>query len=271
MSAKETALIARSAHPVTTEHLRHDMQAMGLRNGETVILHCALSKLGWVSGGARSIIEAVLQILGPDGTLVMPAQSGDLSDPASWQNPPVPRAWWSQIRQSTPPFDPRLTPTYGIGRVPELFRLWPETQRSFHPTCSFSARGPLADIILKEQPLDDPFGESSPLARLYEIDARVLMLGVGFQSCTALHLAERRVWPQARRLADGSPMIVNGEHVWVEYSLPETEIAPFAPIEEVLRNERKLSEHKAGSGNAMLASCRDVIDTAVMHWRSNRA
>ncbi|HLL34713.1 MAG TPA: AAC(3) family N-acetyltransferase, partial [Streptomyces sp.] len=73
---------------VTRDTLRGQLRDCGVRPGETLLAHSSLSSLGWVNGGAVAVVRALLDVLGPDGTLVVPAQTADLSDPATWSNPP---------------------------------------------------------------------------------------------------------------------------------------------------------------------------------------
>lgn len=177
----------------TRDSLAADLRALGLRPGETLLVHSSLSSLGWVCGGAATVVTALRDALGDDGTLVVPAHSGANSDPAHWEHPPVPEAWWVDIRASMPPFDARTTPTRGMGAVPEAVRNWPGAVRSGHPQTSFAAWGPRAATITDGHAPDCRLGERSPLARLEEAGARILLLGAGFDSCTAFHLAEYRV------------------------------------------------------------------------------
>jgi aminoglycoside 3-N-acetyltransferase len=178
---------------VTRDTVTAELRALGVEPGEILLVHSSLSSLGWVCGGAVAVVQALLDAVGPDGTIVVPTQTGDLSDPALWERPPVPEEWWDRIRATMPPYDPRLTPSRGVGVIPETLRTWPGALRSAHPQTSFAALGPRAAEILDGHAPDCRLGERSPLARLERLHARVLLLGAGYDTCTCFHLAEYRI------------------------------------------------------------------------------
>jgi aminoglycoside 3-N-acetyltransferase len=178
---------------VTRDSLSAELRACGVRPGEILLAHSSLSSLGWVNGGAVAVVQGLLDALGPRGTLVVPTQTADLSDPAVWSDPPVPEEWWPTIRATMPAYDPRLTPTRGVGVIPETVRTWPGALRSAHPQTSFAAVGARAAQIVEDHAPDCRLGERSPLARLEAMGARVLLLGAGYDSCTSFHLAEYRI------------------------------------------------------------------------------
>ena len=186
------SVIDKTKTPATIESLQRDLRALGLKPGMVVLVHSSLSAMGWVCGGAVAVIAALQGVLGSSGTLVMPAHSPGLSEPGKWQNPPVPESWWPVIRENMPPFDPVLTPTYAMGIIAETFRKQRGVLRSSHPQLSFCACGPQASRFVDDHSLAFGLGEGSPLARIYDLNGFVLLLGASHGSNTSMHLAEYR-------------------------------------------------------------------------------
>lgn len=219
-----------------------------------------------------AVIEALLKAVGDNGTLVMPSHTSDVSDPSSWEHPAVPSDWWPPIRESMPPYDPRVTPTLGMGVIAENFRSWPGVLRSNHPTSSLATLGPRASEILTEQPLDDPQGELSPLARLYQLAGQVVLLGAGFGSNTSLHLAERRAFGDRQsRYQSGSPILIEGLRAWVQYEEPDVDETDFERLGSAfLKESSSVSKARVGAGNGMLMPQVDLIDFGVQWLIKNR-
>jgi aminoglycoside 3-N-acetyltransferase len=227
-----TAPFDHPAHyaPNTVESLADHLRASGLSAGQAVIVHTSLSRLGWTVGGGEAVIRALVNVLTPQGTLVMPTQTAENSEPSYWVNPPVPESWWPVIRAHMLPFDAQTTPTSYMGVVPEIFRGFPNVMRSHHPMLSFAAWGAGAQSIVGEQSLEAPLGERSPLSRLAEMNGCVLLLGVDHGANTALHLAEHRARIAQVTERQGSAMWVNGQRHWVEYQLPVYNSEDFAAL-----------------------------------------
>jgi aminoglycoside 3-N-acetyltransferase len=261
---------ARSGEIVTATSLARDLRALGLPEGAPVIVHSSLSRLGWVVGGAQAVVEALRRTVGAEGTLVMPAHSGHLSEPSRWEHPPVPEAWWPVIRAETPAYDPQLTPTREMGAVVECFRHVPGVVRSAHPRHSFVALGPHAGAIVADHRLGASLGEHSPLARCYERDALVLLLGVGHANNTSLHLAEGRADLSKKTLRNGSPMLVDGQRQWVVYEEDEIDSSDFEGIGAAFAATGQERQGNAGGGTARLMSQRAVVDFAVEWMNANR-
>lgn len=251
--------------PVSTRSLTADLRALGVRPGATMMVHSSLSSLGWVIGDAPAAIVALAAALGPEGTLVMPTHSGGLSDPAGWVAPSVPLEWHARIRAEMPAYDPAITPTRIMGAIPESFRTHPGVRRSAHPRQSCAARGPRAAFVTDDHALDCAMGERSPLARLYDLDAAVLLLGVGHDRNTSLHLAEYRAsWPTKRHATFGSPVLVDGARRWLEVDDLDFDDSDFARLgEDFERDTGAVFVADVGAATARLMRQRALVDYAV--------
>lgn len=265
----EAELIKATPEPRTRSSLEKDLRHLGLQAGTTVLVHSSLRALGWVCGGPVAVVQALIDAITPDGTLVMPTHSGDLSDPARWKNPPVPIDWWTTIRQTMPAYDPCITPTRRVGRVVEVFRMWPGVQRSAHPTTSFAAWGAKAEFVTANHALDYEMGETSPLARMYDLDGWVLLLGVGYDSNTSFHLAEYRM-PDPKPSRQGAPIIENGQRVWKEYDDIEINDDPFGQIGVDFEEGGNVLVGKVGSAESRLFSQRKAVDFALQWLQAHR-
>lgn len=238
---------------VTRDTLTTELRAFGVQSGETLLVHSSLSSLGWVCGGAVAVVQGLLDALGPDGTLVVPTQSGDLSDPAEWGNPPVPEEWWDTIRATMPEYDPLVTPTRGMGVIPETVRTWPGALRSAHPQTSFAAVGPLAGHITEGHAPDCQLGERSPLARLETLHARVLLLGAGYDACTGFHLAEYRIPSPLVKVGRPGP---EGWEVMTEVSITSDR---FDELGHDFERDRPVARGKVGAADARLFPLADAV------------
>jgi len=210
--------MADQSAPHTVASLSADLRALGLAEGDVVALHASTRRVGFVVGGPQAIVQALLDVLGPPGTLVVPTHTPENTDPAGWQNPPVPESWWPAIREQAPGFDPVITPaSRWMGILAETVRTWPGAVRSNHPQVSFAAIGRQAREVTAGHRLDDALGDSSPLGTLYRLDGKVLLLGVGHDSNTSLHLAEWRQPEPPRHRTGSSIRRPDGSASWTTW------------------------------------------------------
>jgi aminoglycoside 3-N-acetyltransferase len=265
---KENDLMDHTPEPRTRLSLAADLRQLGLEPGAVVIVHSSLSSLGWVCGGSEAVVLALMDVLTESGTLVMPTHSADYSDPGKWENPPVPESWLEAIHENMPAFDPRTVPTRGMGRIPETLRSWPEALRSSHPAFSFAAWGRHASFVTGDHSLDYSLGEGSPLARIYELDGQILLLGVGYESNTSFHLAEYRA-PAVRKSEDGAPIVESGQRVWKTYTDIELNEELFGQIGADFEKGVGVRSFGVGSAQAKHFSQRRAVDFA-REWLAQR-
>jgi aminoglycoside 3-N-acetyltransferase len=251
--------------------LVEDLRSLGLAADATVMVHSSLSRLGYVCGGAHAVVAALLETVGPGGTVVMPTHSTSLSDPAAWSDPPVPEAWWVTVRDETPAYDPRLTPTRQMGAIVGCFRHVPGVRRSAHPTVSVAAVGPRSERVVDGHELANQHGETSPLARLYELDALVLLLGVSHANNTSLHLAEHRASvPNKAWTTRSSPVLVDGRRAWISYPDLEDDDSDFERLGQDFAETGREAHGPVGAGSGRLMGVRDVVDYATEWMAANR-
>ena len=267
----ESELIGRTTTPATTATLLRDLRAMGITRGDVLVVHSSLRSLGWVAGGAAAVVDALLEAVGPEGTVSMPSQSGDWSDPERWANPPVPEQWWAEILQGRPAYDPYATPLRQMGAVAENFLVRRSTLRSAHPLHSQMANGMHAAWIIERHPLDDSFGDGSPLGRLYELDAKVLLIGVGHDSNTSLHLAEARArWKGKTAIEHRSKVEVDGAPTVVTWSEPEIHADDFERLGDELDASGLVQMGRLALATCRLARQRAIVDASIPWFEANR-
>lgn len=260
----EADAIGKADKPATVESLVTDLRAIGVEAGQVLLVHSSLSALGWVAGGAQAVVMALMEVLTDAGTLVMPTHSTGNSDPLNWENPPVPPTWHDTIRAHMPAFDRKLTPTRGMGIIAELFRHAPDVRRSDHPAMSFAGWGRYAHAITADHRLNSGLGEDSPLARVYDLEGKVLLLGVGHDRNTSLHLSEYRAeWPGRKVIKYGSAIRVGNQRQWVSYEDLEVNSEDFAEIGSDFIQAGKSVTKNVACGKSQLMSQRELVDFGV--------
>jgi aminoglycoside 3-N-acetyltransferase len=252
--------------PLTVTNISKELARLGVKEGTTLLVHASMKSMNrWIVGGETAIVLGLEAVLGASGTLVMPTHTSSLSEPSHWQNPPVPESWWSVIREEMPPYRPDLSPTYYMGAMAECFRKLDGTIRSSHPQLSFAARGRHAETIARGHSLDHGLGEDSPLARVYDQDGWVLLLGVGHDKNTSLHLSEHRANYGSKKIGkQGAPVLVDGVRQWVEFEEIGYDSGDFAAIGEQFEKDRGIVKiGKLGDAEVRLMSIRELVDYGV--------
>ncbi len=247
------------------------IQRVGIVPGDAVMVHTSLSSMGFVCGGPQIVIEALLEAVGCDGTIMMPAQSWKNLDPMAGVHWEEPEEWWQAIRENWPAYDKRITPTNTMGAVAEMFRSWPGALRSDHPARSVAAVGKNAGYLTKEHDLSNIFGLGSPIDKLYRLNGKVLLIGVGYDRNTSLHLADAKAsYPSKHNIRESSALLVDGKREWVTYETLHVDGEDFDQIGNAFEEHCKVL--KAELGNTFIKSMhqRELVDFAVEWIEANR-
>lgn len=261
--------ISNTKSPNTLDTLKVDFQRLGIEEGDTVLVHSSLSSIGWVCGEESAVIDALLQTVGKNGTICMPAHSSGNSDPMQWCNPPVPKEWVKVIYNQMPAFRPEITPTRGMGRIAELFRKYPESIRSNHPQTSFSANGKNAKMITEKHVLTPQFGFASPLGKLYELNAKILLLGVGYNSCTSFHLAEA-INECESKVMMGAAIEENHKRIWKWFEDYDYDCDDFEKLGNDLEEQGNIVIGNVGNAQCRLFGMQNGVNFAVNWLKVNR-
>lgn len=177
---------------LTDSDIVSELRGLGVNLGDGLFVHTALGRIGHVVGGPRGLIQGLIDAVGPSGLVGMPGFSDDAYDPVEVHGLDVSAHQHDHIRRQVPGFDPGLSNVRQNGTVPEAFRSWPGVKRSLHPTSSVLLLG--ADATEWCDPHDPkgwPTGPETPWGRLrFRPQMKVLLIGVGWNRCSALHAAE---------------------------------------------------------------------------------
>jgi aminoglycoside 3-N-acetyltransferase len=199
---------------VTGSRIADDLRALGLTAGQCVMLHESVRAIGWVVGGPEVVLTSVLDVLGPDGSLMKLVGSED----GTYEVDDLPEAAKRAYLDERPAYQPERTRAcreWGI--LCEYLRTLPGARRSAHPESSFAAIGARAEWLLEPHPLRHGYGPGSPLARLIEAEGKVLLLGAPLEAVTLLHHAEyTAALPHKRSVRYRAPVLVDGGRHWVE-------------------------------------------------------
>jgi len=223
------------------DELVEQLRALGVTPGGVLVVHTAFSKVGPLDGGPRGLIDALGAALGPNGTLVMPSMSDD----------------------DEQPFNPAASPCAGMGAVADTFWRLPGVMRSDSPH-AFAAAGPRAAEITAPHPVDVPHGPDSPVGRALALDGQVLLIGVGHDANTTIHLAEILAGVRYRLPAHAT-VLRGGRPLRVDYRENDCCCARFALVDGWLEAEGRQRRGRIGNAEARLARARDVVTTVTAH------
>ncbi|MCE5198988.1 MAG: AAC(3) family N-acetyltransferase [Armatimonadota bacterium] len=224
---------------VTRKDIEAGLREIGLSKGDVVVVHSSLSSFGRVDGGAKAVVDAILAVIGDEGTLVVPTFT---------------------YGQSV--YDPDESPSL-MGAIPEEVRTRPNALRSLHPTHSVAAIGSLADVFTEGHEKVHPFARGSALFKVLQARGKILQLGTTHTTSSIIHVAEEIA---------AVPYLDRSRYV--EYKTPQGKSAHkwvrrpgcsrgFDVLEEALQEADAIRETMIGESRVKLMSARAVVDAAV--------
>ena len=252
--------------PITKEVLMYKFSQLGIKQGDTLLVHASLSSLGYVVGGAEALFWALREVIGDQGTIVVPSQTVEISDPASWQYPPVPQEWHDVIRSSMPAYSKNLSYSKAMGAFSQLIGILPGSIRSNHPMYSFTAIGEKASEIIGEDSFDFPFGDESSLGRMYSIGAKVLMIGTDFETNISIHLAENRLNREV--IHEKSKILTEHGEKWISFKNIELDIYDdYLEIQKNFMEQYTVNHISINESNVYLFDMKECVDFAHRYYQ----
>lgn len=221
---------------ISRSTLVSQLHALGVREGGVLLVHTSFRAVRPVEGGIAGLIDGLVAALGPEGTLVMPSWTGD----------------------DESPFDPASTPSAeDLGAVPQVFWRIPGVLRSDHLQ-AFAAVGPAAEAILRDPLPLPPHIPASPVGRVHDLDGQILLLGVGHEANTTIHLAELLA-DVPYRVTRECTVLRNGAPHRITYGENDCCGERFSLVDDWLRSAALQHEGMIGHAYARLMRSRDLI------------
>jgi aminoglycoside N3'-acetyltransferase len=226
-----------------TRRLARNLRDLGVQPGGVLLVHTAFSRVRPLEGGPQALIEALLAAVGADGTLVMPSMADD----------------------DEVPFDRAASPCRAVGIVADTFWRMPGVLRSDSPH-AFAAHGPHAAAITRPHPVDIPHGVDSPPGRVHALDGQVLLLGVGHDANTTVHVAEHIAGVRYRQPKHAT-VLEQGRPRRYEYGETDHCCEKFTQLDDWLGEKQRRGI--VGRAEARLTRSRDIVDAALRGLREN--
>ena len=239
---------------VHKEDIKAGLTNLGLKKGDSLGVHSSLRSFGHVEGGADTVIDALLETVGKEGNVVMPTHSANLGkDQRTPEEIAMGFSWLFKIM----PYDPEKTPVI-TGIIPETFRKRKGVIQGSHPSHSIAASGPRAKEL------------SEGWHKLLEMNGYVLLIGVGLDRCTAMHLAEKRVQFPERILKKITPpkwfieKYPEGEWEWDFGPYPD-----FAKLTDPCVKRGIMKSVMVGEATLRLLRLRKLIDLYAEYMKND--
>lgn len=239
---------------VTSDALTRDLEALGVNKASALLVHSSLSSLGYVVGGPRAVLDALLATIGPDGTLVLPSHSWETSGRGDFS------------------FDVRHTPSC-VGAISEAFRRMPGVVRSLHPTHSVAATGPKAEWVTRGHEFAaTPCGLDTPYSKLIDARGQILLLGTTLDQNTMFHTVEALAQlPYLMRSEDESFTVTDARGMTRSMCFRRHARGPdrrFSAMQDILMYSGVMRTGRVGASTSLLMECAPMVQVLLDRLRA---
>ena len=238
---------------LTFNDLVANFQVLGLQSGDTLLVHSSYKSFGGVEGGPQTVIDALLSVLGDEGTLIMPTFNFDFCKGQPW--------------------DVRTTPSH-MGAITNMVRENPEARRVFHPIYSFAVLGKHADFLTRER-YKSSYGANSLFAKLRQLDGKIMVIGLIYNdSMTFFHHIEEMEGVDYRYMKEFTGLVTdeNGNTYEDTFTMLVRDIdkgvhTRVDPMGNLMEAAGIITVQKIGEAKVCLMKANEVYDFTVREMR----
>lgn len=250
---------------ITKEDITQQLQNIGVQRGMLLLVDACSEKMGYISGGIQTFIDALMEAVGYEGTIVMPSFTPQFIDPACTGSKKIDRENWELLRDTALPFHKKLSPPETTDAMVHQFMRNEGVVRSYHPIYSFVAWGKYAKIICDKHPLHFGLSKESPLGKLSELNGFVLLAGCSFKACTIFQLA-RYSGEQLPIKIMTSPIEQNNQMIWKDMLDLEMDTSGFEVIGEVMEERKIVKNMYINTSRCRFFSAREAVNIATAYF-----
>ncbi len=260
--------LTKLKHIVTKEDIVKTLKKNGIKEGMVLEVHASLSSFGYVVGGAQTVVDALIDTVGYNGTLLMSMYCASNSEPTYWAQPTIPYTAIKNIRDQIPAFDKKNSDTYKMGEVLQNLRRRSGVVISNHPAYSHIAWGKYSKFLCNRHSLHLPLSIESPLGRMQELRGYVLLMGCDYSCCSIFHLAEEITKCRPIQI-NGSAVEIDGNRIWKKYLCSNYDSNEFNAIGQLIENRKWIKKFNIGDSHCRLFKTNVAVNTAIDYYNKN--